>query len=190
MPGITPPWTSELPIAMNDKKSLLMLAGSMVIYGTIGIFRRYIPLSSGLLACARGFIGAVFLLGLLAIRKRPFDRASVGNKWVPLLVSGALIGVNWIFLFEAYNYTTVATATLCYYMQPVIVILASPLLFRESLPPRKILCVALALGTEPVNPYGDTLNGICDKVIPIGDRSEGGSFWDAIHAGYHAALDL
>ncbi len=50
--------------------------------------------------------------------------------------------------------------------------------------------VVLALGTEPVNPYGDTLNGICDKVIPIGDRSEGGSFWDAIHAGYHAALDL
>lgn len=117
----------------------------MVIYGTIGIFRRYIPLSSGLLACARGFIGAIFLLGLLAVRKRPFDRASVGNRWVPLLVSGALIGVNWIFLFEAYNYTTVATATLCYYMQPVIVILASPLLFRESLPPRKILCVALAL---------------------------------------------
>ncbi len=130
---------------MNDKKSLCMLAGSMVIYGTIGIFRRYIPLSSGLLACARGFIGAIFLLGLLAVRKRPFDRASVGNKWVPLLVSGALIGVNWIFLFEAYNYTTVATATLCYYMQPVIVVLVSPLLFRESLPPFKVLCVAVAL---------------------------------------------
>ncbi len=50
--------------------------------------------------------------------------------------------------------------------------------------------VVLALGTEPANPYGDALNGVCEKVIPIGDRTAGGSFWDAIHAGYHAALEL
>ena len=50
--------------------------------------------------------------------------------------------------------------------------------------------VVLALGTEPVNPYGDSLKDVCDKVVPVGDRCEGGSFWDAIHAGYHAALDL
>ena len=130
---------------MNDKKSLLMLASSMVIYGTIGIFRRYIPLSSGLLACARGFIGALFLLGLLAVRGQPLRLIGLGRKWLLLVLSGALIGFNWIFLFEAYNYTTVAAATLCYYMQPVIVVLCSPFLFHESLPPRKLLCVAAAL---------------------------------------------
>ena len=130
---------------MNDKKSLLMLVSAMVIYGTIGIFRRYIPLSSGLLACARGFIGAGFLLAFLAVRKQPLRLAGLGKKWLLLVLSGALIGFNWIFLFEAYNYTTVATATLCYYMEPVIVVLCSPFLFRESLPPRKLLCVAVAL---------------------------------------------
>ena len=31
-----------------------MLASSMLIFGTIGIFRRYIPLPSGLLAFSRG----------------------------------------------------------------------------------------------------------------------------------------
>lgn len=122
-----------------------MLVSAMLIYGTIGIFRRYIPLSSGILAFTRGIIGAGFLLLFLAVRKRPFDRASVGNRWGILLLSGALIGFNWIFLFEAYNYTTVATATLCYYMQPVIVVLCSPILFRESLPLPKLLCVGAAL---------------------------------------------
>ncbi len=34
----------------SDRVSLLMLTASMVIYGTIGIFRRSIPLSSGMLA--------------------------------------------------------------------------------------------------------------------------------------------
>ena len=50
--------------------------------------------------------------------------------------------------------------------------------------------VVLALGTEPAAPYGDGLAGVCDRVIPIGDRAAGGSFWDAIHAGYRAALEL
>ena len=50
--------------------------------------------------------------------------------------------------------------------------------------------VVLALGTEPEDPYGPDLQSVCGKVIPIGDRVRGGSFWDAIHAGYHAARDL
>jgi len=60
-------------------------------------------------------------------------------------VSGAFIGFNWILLFEAYRYTTVATATLCYYLAPVFVILASPILFGERLTLWKMLCVAGAL---------------------------------------------
>ena len=46
----------------NRAGSMLMLASSMLIFGTIGIFRRYIPLSSGLLAFARGVIGTAFLV--------------------------------------------------------------------------------------------------------------------------------
>ena len=61
------------------------------------------------------------------------------------MLSGAAIGVNWILLFEAYRYTTVAVATLCYYMQPTIVILLSPLLFRERLTAKKLVCAFLAI---------------------------------------------
>ena len=50
--------------------------------------------------------------------------------------------------------------------------------------------VVLAMGTEPADPYGGSLAGIGEKYVPIGDRVRGGSFWDAIHAGYHAARSL
>lgn len=50
--------------------------------------------------------------------------------------------------------------------------------------------VVLALGTRPASPYGEALNSVCDKVIPIGDRIQGGQIWDAIHTGYRAALEL
>ncbi len=117
---------------------------SMIIFGTIGIFRRLIPLSSGLVAMSRGLIGVLFLLLVMRLRGDGMDRAAVRRKLPLLCLSGAAIGVNWILLFEAYNYTSVATATLCYYLAPMFVILASPLVLREKLTLRKLACVSAA----------------------------------------------
>lgn len=123
--------------------SAVSMALSMIVFGSIGIFRRYIPLGSATLAAARGFIGvASILVILLIIRKKP-DLAAIRRKAGYLILSGAAIGINWILLFEAYERTTVAVATLCYYMAPVIAILASPLL-GERLTLRKLLCAGCA----------------------------------------------
>ena len=118
---------------------------SMVIFGTIGIFRRYIPLPSSLVAMTRGLTGMLFLLLVMVLRKRGMNRAAVRRKLGMLCLSGAAIGVNWILLFEAYNYTSVATATLCYYLAPMFVILASPLVVGERLTAKKLICVLTAL---------------------------------------------
>ena len=129
----------------GSSASLMMLTVSMIIYGTIGIFRRHIPLSSGVLACARGFLGSAFLLIFLKLRGRSLGFRMAKRDMALFILSGAMIGVNWILLFEAYNYTMVATATLCYYMQPTIVILLSPLLLNEKLTAKKALCAAAAI---------------------------------------------
>ncbi len=125
-------------------KYYLQFILSMLIFGTIGIFRRFIPLSSGLLAFTRGILGSLFLLLIVFFRRQRLQKIGKKKFWL-LALSGALIGLNWIALFEAYNYTSVATATLCYYMQPTIVILLSPLIFREKLIPRKLICAVAAV---------------------------------------------
>lgn len=131
---------------MNARnKSYVMLIASMLIFGTIGIFRRYIPLSSGLLSCIRGVLGSLVLIAFVIIKKINFDRNIGIRNLILLIVTGALIGFNWILLFEAYNYTTVATATLCYYMQPTIVMLAAPLILREKLTGKKLLSVIISI---------------------------------------------
>lgn len=129
----------------SSKQSKGMLITAMVIFGTIGIFRKYIPLPSSVLALARGFIGALFLLGFTFLRGKRMSVSAIKANLISLLLSGAFIGFNWILLFESYQYTTVATATLCYYMAPVIVILAAPLFFKEHLTVKKLCCVAVAL---------------------------------------------
>lgn len=129
----------------ESNSSKAMLAAAMVIFGTIGIFRKYIPLPSGVLAMARGVIGAAFLFFIVKLGGGRISRRSVKNNIAALIASGAVLGINWILLFEAYSYTSVATATLAYYMAPVIVILVSPVLFGEKLTVRKIICVVLAV---------------------------------------------
>ena len=129
----------------NDRRSMLMIVSSMLIFGTIGVFRRYIPMPSAFLAFSRGIIGGLCLLLFLLLKKKSAGERIPRRTMPVLVVSGMLIGINWMLLFEAFNHTTVAVATLCYYMQPTIVILLSPLIFRERLTGRKAACAAVAI---------------------------------------------
>ena len=96
-------------------KAKLQLAASMAIFGTIPLFVRSIPLSSSMLAFCRAAVAAVFLLAVRALSGKPVRFRRMGRDALPLFISGAAMGFNWILLFEAYKYTTVSIATLSYY---------------------------------------------------------------------------
>ena len=125
-------------------KSIRMYILSMAVFGTLAPFVRRISVSSGELALYRAILGAALIgLYLLIRRENPFS-AKLRREILLLLLSGGAMGINWILLFEAYRFTTVSTATLCYYFAPVIVTILSPVLFREALTPRQILCFLMA----------------------------------------------
>lgn len=132
-------------MGQEKRSAIIKLSLAMLIFGSIGIFRRYIPLSSAWMACVRGIVGTVFLLVVVTASKKRVDKKAVKKNLLPLLISGAAIGVNWILLFEAYRYTTVAVATLCYYMAPVLVILLAPFLLKEKMTVKKTICAAVAV---------------------------------------------
>ncbi len=127
------------------KREKLKMITAMALFGTIGIFVRYIPLPSSIIAFCRGLVGMLFLLLVTVLRKSRISGQAIRKNLLWLILSGAFLGMNWILLFEAYRYTTVATATLCYYLAPIIVILAAPVLLKEKLTLRKIICTVVAL---------------------------------------------
>ena len=129
----------------DDFKSLLLLLGSMVIFGGIGLVRRLIPLPSSVIAMARGLIGGAATFLYFRAHGGKLSLRALGSEGPWLLLSGALLGFNWILLFEAYRYTSVAVATLCYYMAPILMVLVSPVLFHERITAKKGICVAAAL---------------------------------------------
>ena len=120
-------------IQKNSPKSLAMLILAMSIWGTIGIFRKMIPLPSALIAFLRGVIGTAFALLVMKIRGKQMEHHLSKRVMALLVLTGALIGLSWMVLFEAYNYTSVSVTTLCYYMEPTFVVLLSLLVFKEKL---------------------------------------------------------
>ena len=140
---------------------------AMAVFGTLAPFVRNIPISSGALALYRSGMGAALIGGYLLIRrKNPFS-VEKRREMMLLLLSGGAMGFNWILLFEAYRYTTVSTATLCYYFAPVIVTALSPILFGERLTRRQVLCLlmaalglALITGQEGAGSAGGDRTGI------------------------------
>jgi len=116
----------------------------MIIFGTLGPFVRNISVSSGELALYRAIL-ATALIGIYLLvtgQKIPFGLI---KKMIPLLLaSGIAMGFNWILLFEAYKYTTVSVATLSYYFAPVIVTAVCPIIFREKLSAKQIICFVMS----------------------------------------------
>ena len=126
---------------MNGKLKILT---AMAIFGTIGIFVRFIPLPSATIALCRGVLGCIFLLILMTATGQTPNLGEIKNNGLILALSGAAIGINWILLFESYRHTTVAIATICYYLAPAFVTLASPLV-GEKLTAKKLTCIGVAV---------------------------------------------
>ncbi len=138
----------------------VMLILSMTVFGTIGIFVKAIPLSSGEIALYRAVLAAALIGVFLLITRQSIPFKKIKKEIPLLLASGAAMGFNWIFLFEAYKYTTVSAATLSYYFAPVIVTVACPILFKEKMIAKQWICFAMStVGIVLITGVGDMSAG-------------------------------
>lgn len=126
-------------------KALIQFITSMVIFGTIGLIIKQIHINSVEIAMLSSFIGCIFLVLIYIIRNKKLDFSFLKKyKWLIVLSSFALAG-NWVFLFQSYQYTSIANATLGYYFGPIIVLLLSPFILKETLSKKSILCIVAYL---------------------------------------------
>ena len=131
-----------------EMQSKLRLMASLCIFGTISLFVRNIALGSGLIALWREACSErCFLLLFLAVRRRKNRISPPSGKTSAFCCSPA---ASWgstgrCCLKRTKRYTTVAVATLCYYMQPVFLTLAAAVLLGEKLSVKKGICILAAL---------------------------------------------
>lgn len=126
-------------------KSKIQFILSMVIFGTIGLVVRYIDLSASERALLSSFIGCLFLILIFFIMKKKISWNLVKSNALILLLSAIALGGNWIFLYQSYDHTTIANATLGYYFAPVFLMILSPFVLKEQLSIKKIVCIGIAI---------------------------------------------
>jgi drug/metabolite transporter (DMT)-like permease len=126
-------------------KSNIQFILSMIIFGTIGLVVRYIDLSSSETALLSSSIGCLFLIFVFFNQRKAFTWKKIKRNSLVLLTSGIALAGNWIFLYQSYDYTSLANATLGYYFAPVFVMILSPMILKEQLPLKKVICIVIAV---------------------------------------------
>lgn len=119
---------------MNRIKLMLV----MIIWGSLGVFTRSIPLSALSLAFLRAFIALPVLFVVMKMKKA--DKV----KWQllkPYLVSGILLGFGWLTLFYGYKHTSISSAVIIYNMCPVYVMIFAPLVLKETIAKTQIAVI-------------------------------------------------
>ncbi|MGG1679468.1 DMT family transporter [Neobacillus sp. NRS-1170] len=163
-------------------KSNIQFILSMIIFGTIGLVVRYIDLSSSETALLSSSIGCLFLMFVFFVMKKSIPWKLVKANASVLFLSGIALGGNWIFLYRSYEYTTVTNATLAYYFAPVFVMILSPIILKEQLPIKKIVCIGVAIiGMLLIVGNGISASGKSDLL---------GIFFGLVAAAFYAALLL
>lgn len=130
---------------MEKGKATASYVSALCIYGTIGWVLAYVNLPSEVVVLCRGVLGTAFIALFVLVVKRRFDVAAVRANLGWLALSGVCLGLNWVFLFAAYRATTVAVASLCNYMAPVILIIVAPLILGEKRNAKKVACAVVAV---------------------------------------------
>jgi drug/metabolite transporter (DMT)-like permease len=137
--------------AMKDKPVLRYIA-ALLLFGSNGIVASYISLPSYEIVFTRTLIGSLFLLLIFISSKQKVRFWRNKPHSLYLVISGVAMGASWMFLFEAYAQIGVSLATLAYYCGPVIVLILSPILFKEKMTAVKLLgFLAVVLGMFCVN---------------------------------------
>ena len=114
------------------KQAYIKYLLALLLFGSNGVVASYISLTSYEIVFLRSLIGSILLISLFKLADNKIDLTKNKRHLLYLIISGVAMGVSWIFLYEAYQQIGVSIASLAYYCGPVIVMLLSPVLFKES----------------------------------------------------------
>ncbi|MGN9166216.1 DMT family transporter [Tissierellaceae bacterium HCP3S3_D8] len=133
--------TEDKKVRGNIINPRIKIIIAMLIWGTIGLFVRGIELGSIEIAFFRAVIGSGFLLIISLLKKDKVDKDLLKANILILSISGLLLGLNWITLFQAMKYTTISNAVLSYYFAPVFIVLLSSIVLKEKMNLKSIICL-------------------------------------------------
>jgi len=130
----------------DGKLEYLMVAGAAALWGTVGVFLRWVDLPGQeyFVVFMRGVISVCLLTAIIyAAGKR--EELRLGKHPLLLLFSGALLTFHWVMLMRAMNILSIGDAVFITYLSPVLVAVLAPFLLKEKLEGTTVAALLLAL---------------------------------------------
>ncbi|MBQ2867328.1 MAG: EamA family transporter [Firmicutes bacterium] len=149
---------------------------SLLIFGTNGVVASFLTLNNTAIIFYRTVVGSLFLLSILLLTRKLPKPDVLKGQLLPVSVSGATLGLGWLFLFEAYRQIGVGTSTLLYYLGPALFMILAPILFKERITLSRILGITAAFAGM-----------ILVNFNLLGSDAEGSSFYGVL-CGLASAL--
>ncbi|MGW6391350.1 DMT family transporter [Streptomyces sp. NPDC055103] len=130
----------------NETRGTVELTLAMVLSGTLGVFVVESGASPFEVVFFRCLFGAV-ALGAYSLARGFFTGHGFTPRKLGLAaLGGVFIVFNWVFLFEAYEATSISLATVVYHTQPFFLVLLGAVFLRERISGAKLLWLAVAFG--------------------------------------------
>lgn len=138
---------------MKDTSFLKYIA-ALILFGSNGTIASYISMTSYEIVFTRTLIGSLFLILIFFLSRQKVQACSKKRHFLYLVTSGMAMGASFMCLFESYVQVGVCISTLAYSCGPVIVMMLSPILFKEKMTVVKLLgFFAVVLGMVCINGY-------------------------------------
>lgn len=154
----------------SKNKSLLMLNGAIVLFGSAGLFGKLINQPAFAIVAGRvlfSVIGMYFILKFKNISLRLNEK----RNYAYVILLGAILALHWILFYHAIQISTVTIGLLTYSTCPVFASFLEPLFFKnEKLKKENIITAAVAfLGVvivaPKVNLESSMLQGFAEGIL-------------------------
>lgn len=126
-------------------KNLFVYIFALLLFGSNGIWVSYIELKSYETVFFRTFLGMIFLVCIYLLSKNKNRFWKCKKDMVLTSASGIAMGLNWLLLFESYEYVGVSIATLCCYCGPILVIIISAGIFKTQISKNNIIGIVIVM---------------------------------------------
>lgn len=164
-PVVYPVWVLYANDAVHAKKSLTEIHIAVVLFGTAGLFGKWLLLSPFLIVLGRVFFASIALAMILAFSKQGFQISRLRDGII-LFFLGALLAGHWVCFFQSIQVSTVAVGLLSYSSFPLFTSFLEPLFFKERLVLSNVIFALFCiLGVFLIIPRFDTANSIFQGVL-------------------------
>lgn len=152
----------------TDTKSLLMIHIAVLFFGMAGVIGRGLTIPSFAVTFGRVFFSSITLFIVIKCTNTPIKLQSRGDFWA-YIAAGIIMALHWTTFMRSVQVASVAVGTITFSTFPLFVTFIEPVLFKEKLKIKSVICALLMLlGVSilvPPDGGGATVSGIVAGMV-------------------------